>query len=414
MTATLSQDSPVRFQLATADHLGRPVADVPGAARPRSRAPRRAPRQARPRLLRAVPARRHLGRGPRPSDVLLGAGPDGQLRRTRTHRAGRQPADGHAGPAGAHRVPQAGVPRLHTAPGRGGRTQGPRVRRRAHRAASRANGGGDIVAELFKPLPSMVVAHYLGVPEADRGKFDGWTDAIVAANTAEGGIGGALETLGDALGEMMAYFTALIERRRVEPEDDTVSHLVAAGVGADGDIAGRAVDPGVHLHHGHRRQRHHHRHAGRLGAVAAPASRPAAAAGRATRADPRRRRRVPAADLAGTDAGPHRNPRCHDRRRHDPRGPPGDVPLRVGQPRRTPVRRRRRRTRRHPQAAQHPDLQPWRAPLPGRRRRPDAVPGGADRIAGARSGFRGRRVRDHLGRRQLRASAAVGTVPGAA
>ena len=28
----------------------------------------------------------------------------------------------------------------------------------------RANGGGDIVAELFKPLPSMVVAHYLGVP----------------------------------------------------------------------------------------------------------------------------------------------------------------------------------------------------------------------------------------------------------
>ena len=44
--------------------------------------------------------------------------------------------------------------------------------------------------------------------------------------------------MGDKLGEMMAYFTALIERRRVEPEDDTVSHLVAAGVGADGDIAG--------------------------------------------------------------------------------------------------------------------------------------------------------------------------------
>lgn len=37
---------------------------------------------------------------------------------------------------------------------------------------------------------------------------------------------------------MMGYFTALIERRRVDPEDDTVSHLVAAGVGADGDISG--------------------------------------------------------------------------------------------------------------------------------------------------------------------------------
>jgi cytochrome P450 len=30
----------------------------------------------------------------------------------------------------------------------------------------------------------------------------------------------------------------LIERRRTEPEDDTISHLVAAGVGADGDVAG--------------------------------------------------------------------------------------------------------------------------------------------------------------------------------
>ncbi|MGA9488800.1 MAG: cytochrome P450 [Mycobacterium sp.] len=101
-----------------------------------------------------------------------------------------------------------------------------------------ADGGGDIVGELFKPLPSMVVAHYLGVPEEDRGQFDGWTEAIVAANTTEGGIAGALESVGEAVGSMMAYFTELIERRRIEPEDDTISHLVAAGVGADGDIAG--------------------------------------------------------------------------------------------------------------------------------------------------------------------------------
>lgn len=102
----------------------------------------------------------------------------------------------------------------------------------------RSAGGGDIVTELFKPLPSMVVAHYLGVPEEDWVQFDGWTQAIVAANTAEGGVAGALETVGDAVGSMMAYFTGLIERRRTEPEDDTMSHLVAAGVGADGDIAG--------------------------------------------------------------------------------------------------------------------------------------------------------------------------------
>lgn len=101
-----------------------------------------------------------------------------------------------------------------------------------------ASGGGDIVAELFKPLPSMVVAHYLGVPEEDRAQFDGWTEAIVAANTVDGGVGSVLASLGDAVGSMMAYFTELIERRRRQPGDDTVSHLVAAGVGADGDIAG--------------------------------------------------------------------------------------------------------------------------------------------------------------------------------
>ena len=98
----------------------------------------------------------------------------------------------------------------------------------------RTAGGGDIVAELFKPLPSMVVAHYLGVPEADRAQFDGWTEAIVAASAEAGGLMGATE----ALLSMTGYFTELIERRRRDPGDDTVSHLVAAGVGADGDIAG--------------------------------------------------------------------------------------------------------------------------------------------------------------------------------
>ncbi|AUN42294.1 cytochrome P450 [Tsukamurella tyrosinosolvens] len=102
----------------------------------------------------------------------------------------------------------------------------------------RAQGGGDIVQELFKPLPSMVVAHYLGVPAADRGRFDGWTESIVAANSGGGDLASVVASAADAVGELMAYFAALIERRRTEPEDDVVSHLVAAGVGTDGDPAG--------------------------------------------------------------------------------------------------------------------------------------------------------------------------------
>jgi len=79
----------------------------------------------------------------------------------------------------------------------------------------------DVVATLFKPLPSMVVAWFLGVPESERGLFDRWTDAIVAANAE----GDALRA-GDAVGEMFRYFGALIEQRRSEPGEDMLSMLV--------------------------------------------------------------------------------------------------------------------------------------------------------------------------------------------
>lgn len=88
----------------------------------------------------------------------------------------------------------------------------------------RAAGGGDVVAEVLKPLPSFVVAHYLGVPAADRDRFDGWTHAIVAANALGDPHGAA-----DAVGELAGYFDRLIERRRSEPGDDVVSELVHAG-----------------------------------------------------------------------------------------------------------------------------------------------------------------------------------------
>lgn len=100
------------------------------------------------------------------------------------------------------------------------------VRERIDRIAAR--GGGDIAAELFKPLPSMVVAHYLGVPAEDRDRFDGWTDAIVAAGAA-----GDVAAAPEAVAELLGYFGELVDRRRREPGDDTVSHLVAAGAGDD-------------------------------------------------------------------------------------------------------------------------------------------------------------------------------------
>jgi cytochrome P450 len=88
----------------------------------------------------------------------------------------------------------------------------------------RETGSGDIVAELFKPLPSFVVAHYLGVPVEDRPLFDRWTEAIVQAAA-----GGDPRAAGDPFAELLGYFAALVARRRTEPGDDIVSDLVRLG-----------------------------------------------------------------------------------------------------------------------------------------------------------------------------------------
>ena len=98
--------------------------------------------------------------------------------------------------------------------------------------ATAAGQPADLVEALAKPLPSFVVAHYLGVPDADRERFDAWTEAIVSANAS-----GTVDTTSDAVGELFEYFAHLIERRRVEPGDDTISQLVhVAEDGPDGDV----------------------------------------------------------------------------------------------------------------------------------------------------------------------------------
>ncbi len=91
-------------------------------------------------------------------------------------------------------------------------------------------GQCDIVAELFRPVPSYVVGCYLGVPEPDRAQFDDWTRGIVEASATAGP-----DRTASTAADLFGYFTALIERRRTEPADDTISDLVRL---MDGDAAG--------------------------------------------------------------------------------------------------------------------------------------------------------------------------------
>ncbi|MCB1248014.1 MAG: cytochrome P450 [Acidimicrobiales bacterium] len=99
-----------------------------------------------------------------------------------------------------------------------------------------ATGETDLIAGLAGPLPSFVVAHYLGVPPEDRDRFDRWTAAIVAANAGGDVLADALEAVTDLYG----YLTELLERRRREPGDDMISTLVQASLG-DEEVSPEAV-----------------------------------------------------------------------------------------------------------------------------------------------------------------------------
>ncbi len=91
--------------------------------------------------------------------------------------------------------------------------------------SARRAGSVDIVEHLCKPLPSLVVAHYLGVPPEDRGLFDDWSESIVQAAAT----GSVTKDAGRPVAELLGYFASLIERRRKDPADDLVSDLARLG-----------------------------------------------------------------------------------------------------------------------------------------------------------------------------------------
>ena len=90
-------------------------------------------------------------------------------------------------------------------------------------------GSMDLSAEYAFPLPITVIAELLGVPSADRNRFQEWSDAIITpAIEAE-----ALERFFGQMGEFVEYLTDLFVARRADPQDDLVSALLAARDEAD-------------------------------------------------------------------------------------------------------------------------------------------------------------------------------------
>jgi cytochrome P450 len=91
-----------------------------------------------------------------------------------------------------------------------------------------ASGEMEVISDLAAPLPVTVIAELLGVPAARREDFRQWSNAFIAGDaeaTEE-----AMQAGVQAMNSMVAYFTEILEERRVHPQNDLVSALLQAEV----------------------------------------------------------------------------------------------------------------------------------------------------------------------------------------
>ncbi|WP_156680865.1 cytochrome P450 [Sphingomonas profundi] len=107
------------------------------------------------------------------------------------------------------------------------RKMGDEVDRIAHRLidAFAGDGGCEFVSAFAVPLPCIIIASQIGVPEEDINLFRHWSDAIMAR------IGNMLSDEEDLAAtrvtvEAQLYLKAIIDRRRADPRDDIISDLI--------------------------------------------------------------------------------------------------------------------------------------------------------------------------------------------
>jgi cytochrome P450 len=92
--------------------------------------------------------------------------------------------------------------------------------------AGTGTGAVDLV-EVFDPLPSIVIAHMLGVPAGYEDRFRVWSDELLEAQNAQG-----TSSLSDAHPEFAQFVQGLIDDHRVmaDPPDDVVTRFVNTAV----------------------------------------------------------------------------------------------------------------------------------------------------------------------------------------
>lgn len=89
----------------------------------------------------------------------------------------------------------------------------------------------DVVDVLAKPLPAIVIAEMMGLPECDHAQFQAWSEDLI-----DGTAGGGIEVAERARRSTIAlldYFRDVIEARRGSAGDDLIGQLIAAEEAGD-------------------------------------------------------------------------------------------------------------------------------------------------------------------------------------
>ena len=86
----------------------------------------------------------------------------------------------------------------------------------------------DAIHDLAYPLPVMVIAELLGLPQSDRAQFKKWSDDLFAIlGTARHKSTALLEQAASSLDELTDYVRVLSRKRREDPQDDLLTALLA-------------------------------------------------------------------------------------------------------------------------------------------------------------------------------------------
>ncbi|MCB2116081.1 MAG: cytochrome P450 [Rhodobacteraceae bacterium] len=105
---------------------------------------------------------------------------------------------------------------------------GPEIAALSHRLIdAMPDGACDLLAHFARPLPVIIIARLLGVPETRAGDLLAWSNAMVGMYQA-GRTRASEEAAVAATGAFVTFMRAYVDDRRARPADDLITHLIAA------------------------------------------------------------------------------------------------------------------------------------------------------------------------------------------